>query len=116
MKIIDVPKPIEKVPLRLLQGNAIAVTELTMNFGEWLLHALDAYKEHGKGAKAARAGARILSAVEVADGVLRLEDGDHDIMKAALEAMDWNPAVNNRAARFWEAFEKAQDVDTAEKK
>ena len=111
MKIVDVPKAI-KVAVK--SGG-----EIELEFADWLQGALDCYEPLGKGAKACRQSIKLNAILDEQKAklptqdnknVLRFEDADFDVVKAACEAMAWNPAVNRRSGEFWSALEKAQDV------
>lgn len=111
MKIITVPKPLEKISIVVLLPAGIpGEKEITLTFGQWLQTALDQYLPLGKGPKAQRQAAKIAESIEQANGAIRLEDADFEVVKAAVETFQFQPKVNRHAGLFWAAIENVQET------
>jgi hypothetical protein len=80
-------------------------------FGEFLRMALDAYNPLGHGTSNIRKAVKIHEKVEGINGAAELvvEDEEHRTIKAAVEAMEWNPAAARQMIPFFDAVEKAED-------
>lgn len=108
-KVIDIPVAVE-LETNVFNGAVLNRQKMPMTFLEWSTICVDNYAEMAKGAKAARQAARIVDALENANGTCHLEEAEFEILKAAVEKQEWKAGLNRKMIPFYEAIEKAQDV------
>lgn len=107
--VVDVPKAVT-VTMKNEKGQPISGD---MSFVEFLQGCMDSYNPAGKGLRQIRQSVKIAGVLEEAKDKpgIRFEPNDWDVMKAAVESMQWNPKAARELLPYLEAVEKAQTVD-----
>ena len=107
MRIIDIPAA---VPVMQHNPDGTNAGKKDETFQHFLVGAIDTHKEFGHGITKVRQGVKIHAAVMEANGVLRLEDADYDMLKAAVEGCPWMPRYARECITFFDALENAQQL------
>lgn len=109
MKIIDIPEPVV-LKAHDEDGKEVGVKFPFAMFAE---QALDQYEPLGQGAKNARQAFKLHGIISGINGqkVVRFEDADFDVVKAAVEKAKWKPVAARQCVSYFEAIEKAKDED-----
>lgn len=105
MKIITVPADIE-VEYTSPRGR---VKDKSV-FKKFLVDAIDLYAEGIKGPKRIRLAAKVVDVIENSNGTITLEDDHYDLVKGAVEHMDWMPGYARQVIPFFDAVENAEAV------
>ena len=110
MRIIDVPKETASIEVPTRDG----CVKRDVDFTKFLLDIVDSHGPFGKGTTGIRQGIKIVTAIEGREnGVIRLEDAEHEALKAAMEGCPFIPCVARSCERmgYFKAVENAQPVE-----
>jgi len=109
-RIIDVPKEVVTIQIATVRGDQ----SIDKTIFEFLIEAVEAWPEFGKGLKAIRQGDKIIKLIESArvqdSPSILLEDADYTALKNAVEGVQWNSKFAIKMLPFMDAVEKAQEV------
>ena len=113
MKVIDIPEEVEvKYRVKTSEGS-IEQRKEKVKFTKFLSDCCDMYQAFAKGPKMARQYGKIMDKIESVNGdkSVSFEDSDFEVVKGAVENASWiTPDINRAYVPFYDAVDKAQDV------